>query len=389
MKQHGENQMARRAAKTGDYGFRRHPPFRRLKLASILLRALTVLAAAGWASTTTPSTAASAAPANSEAVQKLIEAAKVEKTLEVTIAFDDRAWNELEALINSKYGIKINLRGMAGAPPMSKVTSKLIEEHKAGRKPASTGLMISNGANHAALAEAGVLMTIDWKKYLPDLKAGEITKDSTGVLGGVSPIVLVYNTKVIKDVPKSLDDLANPKYKGLIAATFWGGGFVQMAVPLGADRMMKLVEQMVDNGNLVGSIGSEPDRVASGEFGMLAFLGDNAEPERLKAKGAPVEWSTLGGEMNAAFGSWLSVPKASASPNIATLVALFMLTPDGQKFYFKYNQKDSHLREGTVMSKTVPKGVYLETPDSVVANPQVYKGAYEKIQKLIQRGAGK
>jgi ABC-type Fe3+ transport system substrate-binding protein len=325
----------------------------------------------------------------SEAMQKLIEAAKVEKTLEVTIAFDDRAWNELEALINSKYGIKINLRGMAGAPPMSKVTSKLIEEHKAGRKPASTGLMISNGANHAALAEAGVLMAIDWKKYLPDLKAGEMTKDSTGLLGGVGPIVLVYNTKVIKDVPKSLDDLANPKYKGLIAATFWGGGFVQMAVPLGAERMMKLVEQMVDNGNLVGSIGSEPDRIASGEFGMLAFLGDNVEPERLKARGAPVEWSTLGGEMNAAFGSWLGVPKASASPNIATLVALFMLTPDGQKFYYKYNQKDSHLREGTVMSKTVPKGVYLETPDSVVANPQVYKGAYEKIQKLIQRGAGK
>ena len=43
----------------------------------------------------------------------------------------------------------------------------------------------------------------------------------------------------------------------------------------------------------------------------------------------------------------------------------------------------------SLMSKTVPKGVYLETPDSVVANPQVYKGAYEKIQKLIQRGAGK
>jgi ABC-type Fe3+ transport system substrate-binding protein len=232
-------------------------------------------------------------------------------------------------------------------------------------------------------------MVIDWKKYLPDLKPGEMTKDGTGLLGGVSPIVLVYNTKVIKDVPKSFNDLANPKYKGLIAATFWGGGFVQMAVPLGADRMIKLLEQMVDNGNLVGSIGSEPDRVASGEFGMLAFLGDNVEPERLKAKGAPVEWTTLGGEMNAAFGSWLSVPKASASPNIAILVALFMLTPDGQKFYFKYNQKDSHLREGTVMSKTVPKGVYLETPDSVVANPQVYKGAYEKIQRLIQRGAGK
>jgi ABC-type uncharacterized transport system YnjBCD substrate-binding protein len=389
MKQHGENQMAGRAANAGAYRFRPHAPFRRLKLASILLRVLAVLVTAGGASTTTPSTAASAAPAMSESMQKLIEAAKVEKTLELTIAFDDRAWNELEALINAKYGIKINLRGMAGAPPMSKVTSKLIEEHKAGRKPASTGLMISNGANHAALAAAGVLMAIDWKKYLPDLKAGEITKDSTGLLGGVSPIVLVYNTKLIKDVPKSLDDLANPKYKGLIAATFWGGGFVQMAVPLGTDRMMKLVEQMVDNGNLVGSIGSEPHRIASGEFGMLAFLGDNVEPERLKARGAPVEWSTLGGEMNAAFGSWLSVPKASASPNIAILVALFMLTPDGQKFYFKYNQKDSHLREGTVMSKTVPKGVYLETPDSVVANPQVYKGAYEKIQRLIQRGAGK
>lgn len=388
MEQHGENEMAGCATMTEGDKFRPHAPFRRLKLArSILLRVLAVLAAACGASTSTPSTAASV---TSVAMEKLIAAAKAEKTLELSIgSIDPRAWDELEAPINAKYGIKIDLQAIAGAPPMSKTTSKLIEEHKAGRKPASTGLMIANGANHAALANAGVLMVIDWKKYLPDLKPREMTTDGTGLLGGVSRIVLVYNTKIIKEAPKSLDDLANPKYKGLIAATFWGGGFVQMAVPLGADRMIKLLERMVDNGNLVGSISSEPDRIASGEFGMLAFLGDDVEPRLLKAKGAPIGWTTLGGEMNAAFGSWLSVPKASGSPNLATLVAVFMLTPEGQKWYYKYNQKDSHLRTGTVMSKTIPKDVYLETPESVAANPQVYGAAYEKIQKIIQRRAGR
>ena len=92
MKQHGENQMAREGSEGRSLQIQRYPPFRG-KTSKHSAKTLAVLAAAGSGVHTTPSTAASAAPANSEAMQKLIEAAKVEKTLEVTIALDDRAWN--------------------------------------------------------------------------------------------------------------------------------------------------------------------------------------------------------------------------------------------------------------------------------------------------------
>ena len=92
--------------------------------------------------------------------------------------------------------------------------------------------------------------------------------------------------------------------------------------------------------------------------------------------------------MNAAFGSWLGVPKASASPNIATLVALFMLTPDGQKFYFKYNQKDSHLREGTVMNRTFQRRVFGDT-GLRRGRPTGLQGCLREDPKTYSTGAGK
>ena len=341
----------------------------------------------------------SAAPATAQASKKalagLIEAAKAEKQLTMLQGGtygNTELWEELEAAMNAKYGIKVDLQGTAGGPNMSQVTSRLLQEHKQGRSPASTDIMVASGRNQLKLADAGALMEVDWRKYLPDLDDQEIATGGTGLLAGVGLIVAAYNTDVIKpkDVPRSLEDVTDPKFKGLIAATTYGSGWPQITLNLGAEKVHKVLQTIATNGNLAGNINGDLQRVASGEFGMYLFQGNLVEVENLKAKGAPMDWTDLGGEINAAFLTYVSVPKASRSPNLAQLTALFLMTAEGQAIFFKHTDRDSHYR-GTAMKtylakrKATGKPLLLETADVIKNNPQVYRTQNAKYRKLLNR----
>jgi ABC-type Fe3+ transport system substrate-binding protein len=341
----------------------------------------------------------SAAPATAQASKKalagLIEAAKAEKQLTMLQGGtygNTELWEELEAAMNAKYGIKVDLQGTAGGPNMSQVASRLLQEHKQGRSPASTDIMVASGRNQLKLASAGALMEVDWRKYLPDLDDQEIATGGTGLLAGVGLIVAAYNTDVIKpkDVPRSLEDVTDPKFKGLIAATTYGSGWPQITLNLGAEKVHKVLQTIATNGNLAGNINGDLQRVASGEFGMYLFQGNLVEVENLKAKGAPMDWTDLGGEINAAFLTYVSVPKASRSPNLAQLASLFLMTPEGQAIFFKHTDRDSHYR-GTAMKKYLAKRkaagkpLMLETADIIKNNPQVYGKQNAKYRKLLNR----
>ena len=341
------------------------------------------------------SAAPAAAQASKKALAGLIEAAKAEKQLTMLQGGtygNTELWEELEAAMNAKYGIKVDLQGTAGGPNMSQVTSRLLQEHKQGRSPASTDIMVASGRNQLKLADAGALMKVDWRKYLPDLDDQEIATGGTGLLAGVGLIVAAYNTDVIKpkDVPRSLEDVTDPKFKGLIAATTYGSGWPQITLNLGAEKVHKVLQTIATNGNLAGNINADLQRVASGEFGMYLFQGNLVEVENLKAKGAPMDWTDLGGEINAAFLTYVSVPKASRSPNLAQLTALFLMTAEGQAIFFKHTDRDSHYR-GTAMKtylakrKATGKPLLLETADVIKNNPQVYRTQNAKYRKLLNR----
>ena len=342
-----------------------------------------------------PAAAPTAAETAKEAMAKLVGAAAAEKQLTMLQGGtygNTELWEELEKAMNARYGIQVDLQGTAGGPNMSQVTSRLLQEHKQGRSPASTDIMVASGRNQLRLATAGALMKVDWRRYLPDLKDQEIATDGTGLLTGMGLIVVAYNTNVIKpqDVPKSLEDVTDPKFKGLIAATTYGSGWPQITLNLGAEKVEKVLSTIAANGNLAGNINGDLQRVASGEFGMYLFQGNLVEVENLKAKGAPMGWTDLGGEINAAFLTYVSVPKASRSPNLAQLTALFLMTPEGQAIFFKHTDRDSHYR-GTAMKKYLArrkatgKPLLLETADVIKNNPQVYRTQNRKYRKLLNR----
>ncbi|MDE0029627.1 MAG: ABC transporter substrate-binding protein, partial [Deltaproteobacteria bacterium] len=277
-------------------------------------------------------------------------------------------------------------------PNMSQVTSRLLQEHKQGRSPASTDIMIASGRNQLKLASAGALMELNWRKYIPDLRDDEIATNGSGALVGIGVIVAAYNPNVIKpkDVPQSLEDVTDPKFKGLIAATTYGSGWPQITLNLGAEKVEKVLSTISANGNLAGNINGDLQRIISGEFGLYLFQGNLVEVEIYKAKGAPIDWTDLGGEINAAFLAYLSVPKASRSPNLALLASVFLMTAEGQKIFFKHTERDSHYR-GTGMKaylakrKATGKPLMLETADIIKGNPEIYGKQNRKYRKLLNR----
>ena len=118
----------------------------------------------------------------------------------------------------------------------------------------------------------------------------------------------------------------------------------------------ELFRKMVCNGNVAGTFrGGQLGRITSGEIPIFAFNGGIVDVEELKAKGAPVERSDLGGELRIGVMEYGGVPKNSRSPNLATLATLYLLTPEGQELYYKHTGNDSPFRKGSRLRQLVPK----------------------------------
>ena len=96
---------------------------------------------------------------------------------------------------------------------------------------------------------------------------------------------------------------------------------------------------------------SEEERVVSGEFPIMANIGD--------ALGAMWTWQAKGAPLVAVPGLnpintdyfQLGVPKNAAHPNLAKLFVAFMTSKEAQAVLQKHESRSSHLVEGTVMAK--------------------------------------
>jgi ABC-type Fe3+ transport system substrate-binding protein len=331
-----------------------------------------------------------AAQAIKTTMKELIATAQTERVLTTHQSgrFGNPAlWQDVQVGMKAKYGIDVQLNGSPAAPSMGQMLSVLIDDYRASRKPARADIFLSGGEQLLQLAQADVLEKIDWKKYMPDLTSEEISMGGASVAGGLTPYALVYNTQIVKDPPKSLEDLADPRYKGKVYVLPYVYGFVQLGVIKGIKPTYELFQKMVCNGNIAGTFrAGHMGRVSSGEIPIAAFNGGVVDVDELKAKGARIDRSDLGGEFRVGTMEYAGVPKNSRSPNLATLATLFLLTPEGQDIYYKHAAYDSPFRKGSRIRKLLPKIDYIETPENVQANPEVYKKLYPDMVKLLERG---
>ncbi len=274
---------------------------------------------------------AEAAPAGPLA--QVIEGAKKEGTLSAKLdpGLTEKSIYRLEKEIKEKYGVDLRIK-YVGSTNFNTDVSEAIMEHKAGAVPSYDLLTLSSQISTAN--EGGVLEKVDWKPLLAPGTNPGVIHDNPLVLGGIvcstSHLGVIYNPEKIKpdEVPKTLADLANPKWKGRVGLSNYASAWVRWAYILGKDRVRSGLRAILKNDAIQGTYADLENRYLIGEIWLSILNSSNLKDAQ--DKGMPAQWQTI--EFADVRESALVVRKGAAHPNAAKLVALHLAGPDGAKF---------------------------------------------------------
>ncbi|HXF76462.1 MAG TPA: extracellular solute-binding protein [Methylomirabilota bacterium] len=150
-----------------------------------------------------------------------------------------------------------------------------------------------------------------------------------------SGTLLGYNSRQVKrdDVPKTYEDLLNPRWKNSIAIDAnkieWFAMLLKLKGRAYMERLAALNPTLRDGNTLVLQL------LAAGEFPIAAGVYEYSV-EDLKTKGAPVEW--IGLEPVITYTVAVSLPSQPNHPNAAKLFIEWLLSKEGQEVINQYGR---------------------------------------------------
>jgi iron(III) transport system substrate-binding protein len=146
-----------------------------------------------------------------------------------------------------------------------------------------------------------------------------------------NPYVVAYNTRLAqRPLPKTYDDLLDPKWQGNMmmegTKADWFAGILQI---MGEERGIRYMRELAKQ-QPVPREGHEllAQLVSAGE-GVLDINIPAASVERLKERGAPIDWLSPGASPAVMVGIGLS--QRAPHPTAARLFVNFVLSKEGQK----------------------------------------------------------
>jgi len=339
------------------------PIIARIVLAAVLLCALTFNSAAHGQQSS---------PVSSPEWNKLVDAAKSEGKVAVSLPASAELKKQIEAQFRKRYGIEVETFTARG----SSAVRRMVDEFKAGVR--TFDLHIGGSSSIVSgMLDQGVLDPIEPWLALPEVKdpqqwwGGHIWVDNAKrfiySFQAYLSEVIWYNTELVKpNEIRSLDDFLNPKWKGKI-------GFLDPRTPgagdsswafmwkvKGEDYLKKLVAQDLylgrDQRVLADSLakGRVAIMIGNSYYSYLPFLKAGLP---IKALPTPKEGNYgTGGSGN------LAIIKAPAHPNSTKVFVNWLLGREGQEVVSKALGQatrrldvDTHfLREfGTIAAKDV------------------------------------
>jgi ABC-type Fe3+ transport system substrate-binding protein len=263
--------------------------------------------------------------------KNLVAAATSEKELDwYTTVIPDQLANPLAAAFEKKYPyIDVKLYRADSAA----VSQRVIQEYQAHRYDVD---LVDGTGTASILTSAGALAPFTSPEL--DSYPAEL-KDKDGFWGTELQyfMVLGYNTTLVseKDVPKSYQDLLDPRWRGKLAwGTSTGSGaptFIgNILQSMGPDKGMQYLQQLAGQQihNLDSSGRAVLDQVVSGQF-PIALQIFNDQAAYSASKGAPVAWQPLDPVYPQL--SRISLAKYAPHPGAAMLFLDFIFSEEGQQ----------------------------------------------------------
>jgi iron(III) transport system substrate-binding protein len=264
--------------------------------------------------------------AGPDRAQKLVEGAKKEGELNIYTSAQSDDMGALVSAFEKKYGIKVSVWRASS----EKVLQRAVQEAKGNRH--TMDVAETNGPELEAMSREKILTAVK-SPHLADLIAPAIRPHGEWVGTRLNVFVQAYNTKAVKkeELPKTWEDLANPKWKGKLGieqedSDWLAGEFAEM----GEQRAMKVFKDIVSTNGVSVRKGHTllTQLVQSGEI-PLALTVYNYKAEQLKNKGAPIDWFTIGPAIARPNG--VAVAAKAPHPHAAVLFYDFEISEEGQK----------------------------------------------------------
>jgi ABC-type Fe3+ transport system substrate-binding protein len=237
----------------------------------------------------------------------------------------------LEKEIKEKYGVDLKIK-FSPAAQFGRMVTDVIMEQKAGAAPSVELLSVSN--HIATLNQAGALEVVDWKPLLSKETNPNVVHETPLMRGSIifstGHLGLMYNPEKVKpgEVPKTLADLANPKWKGRGGLQDGTSSWLRWSLILGKDKVLASLRAIMQNGAIQGRYIDLLNRYLIGEI-TWCTLASQFYRTALD-KGMPAAWQSL--DFSDVLENNLGVVKGARHPNAAKLVALYLVSPGGAKF---------------------------------------------------------
>ena len=250
--------------------------------------------------------------------RRLLEGAKKEG--EVSVYYAHPIVADMMAAFTKKTGIKTRAWRGSSEQMMQRITA----EARANRH--DVDIFLTTATDTEAASRDKLTQEIR-SPHHADLMAGALPAHRQWAMFNLDVFVASYNTRLVKkeDLPRSLQDLADPKWKGKLAVEandhVWFGGLMN---ELGEDRTKKLFESIIAANGISVRKGHSllAGMVASGEVPFaLTLYTWNAES--LKKKGAPIEMLPI--QPLIAFPAGMAMMARAPNPNAAVLFYDFVL----------------------------------------------------------------
>jgi iron(III) transport system substrate-binding protein len=303
--------------------------------------------------------------------QFLLQGARKEGEVVVytSLISDDLA--TLSAAFEKKYGVKVK-GWRAGS---EKVLQRAVTEARANRHDAD--VIETNGPELESLYREHLLQPLR-SPHLKDLMPQALRPHGQWVGTRINMFVQSYNTNLVKkeELPKAYADLANPRWKGRLGIEAEDEDWFAMAVKeQGEEAGLRTFRE-------IGKVNGFSVRkghtllaglVASGEV-PFAITTYSHGADKMKQKGAPVEWFAIEPAIGRANG--IAITRAPPHPYAAALFADFELSPEGQKILERGGYVPANLRVGSPAQKLPLKFV---DPAMVLDEDAKWKKLYSEI----------
>jgi iron(III) transport system substrate-binding protein len=307
---------------------------------------------------------------------KVVAAAKKEGRLVMYGAPADTNLQQVAQAFQKAYGITVEFTRIPSGP----LTQRVDAELKTGR-PAADVVAVNELPWAKATARAGHVMKLEgipasanypkqyWDPYTPGMAV-------------VVP-VLMFNTKLVPAdaVPKTWNDLLDPRWKGKIGMTTANAGlgaisiYRAVAEKLGEDYFRKLAANQVQ---IVASTSAASSLVASGEMALLLpAYGYVTRP--VKEKGAPVDEVHL--DITPIYTRTVFALEKAPNRNAALVFVNWTLTEEGQ-LAWNGNYFASSTLPGVPTTLPVP-------PQATIVDQEAASAEAAKVVEMFNRHMGR